>query len=208
MAFDIDRIDKLLPPELSEQKKDRLKESLSQFLKVNQNKTKYYSGFYASQKYSYFLQGDIVRELRFPSFNFETKQYQKNYFDVILLSNTCDMEEGNIRSVKKKVIIAKLIPFNIFIESLDELKINKAADIITQIQSQLYSNVIYLPPNDYGKEYIAYLDDISWITTSELASLKSEINENRVCSLDFYGYYLFITKLSYHFCRLPEQTHR
>ena len=101
MPFDINSLDSLLPPELSEQKKERLKQSLIQFLKENQNKTKYYTDFYSTENYPYFLQGDIIREIRFPIFDFETREYEKEYFDVILISNTCDMDEANTRKVKK-----------------------------------------------------------------------------------------------------------
>lgn len=208
MPFDINSLDSLLPPELSEQKKERLKQSLIQFLKENQNKTKYYTDFYSTENYPYFLQGDIIREIRFPIFDFETREYEKEYFDVILISNTCDMDEANTRKVKKNVIIAKLIPFDNFIEALKELKVERADDIITQVQNQLYSNLLYLPPNYQGAEYIVYLDELAWITMSELNDLKENMQENRIASLDFYGYYLFVLKLSYHLCRLPEETHR
>ncbi len=208
MPFNINSLDKLLPPELREQKKDRLKEGLKQFLKENQNRTKYYTDFYATRSYPFFLQGDLIREIRFPVFNFDTLDYEKEYFDIILLSNTCDMDEANNRNIKKDVIIAKLIPFENFIESLEELKIEKAANIITQVQNQLYSNVLYLPPNDFGDGYIVYLDEVSWITTNELNRLREDMRKNRIASLDFFGYYLFVLKLSYHLCRLPEETHR
>ncbi|MEP5611451.1 MAG: hypothetical protein ABJP45_04345, partial [Cyclobacteriaceae bacterium] len=58
------------------------------------------------------------------------------------------------------------------------------------------------------KEYIAYLDDTSNITIEELGLLKENLSENRIASLDFFGYYLFVLKLSYHLCRLPEETDR
>lgn len=208
MPFDINSLESLLPPELSAQKKDRLKESLKQFLKENQNKAKYYTDFYSNENYPYFLQGDVIREIRFPVFNFGTGEYEKEYFDVILISNTCDMDEANTRKVKKNVIIAKLIPFDNFIEALKELRVEKADDIIIQVQNQLYSNLFYLPPNYHGVEYIVYLDELSWITISELKDLKEDMQENRIASLDFYGYYLFVLKLSYHLCLLPEETHR
>ena len=106
------------------------------------------------------------------------------------------------------MITAKLIPFDNFIEALKELKVERADDIITQVQNQLYSNLLYLPPNYQGAEYIVYLDELAWITMSELNDLKENMQENRIASLDFYGYYLFVLKLSYHLCRLPEETHR
>ena len=88
------------------------------------------------------------------------------------------------------------------------LAVENAADILTQIENQQFSNILYLPPNKEKNEYLAYFDDLSTIEKDELNALKEEIILNRIGSLDCFGYYLFIFKLSYHFCRLPEETER
>lgn len=208
MNFAIDDLNKILPPELTEQKKGRLQEGLNQFLKINNNKDKYYTDFYLNSANPYFLQGDLIREIRFPVFNKSNRQYDKLYFDALLISNTCDVDDSNKRNVPKQAILAKLIPFDSFIESLDDIGVEDAANIITQIKNQQFSNVFYLPITKTREEYIAYFDDLSVIEIEELNALKDEININRIGSLDYFGYYLFIFKLSYHFCRLPEETQR
>ena len=210
MDFSIDDIDKILPKELTEQKKGRLKEGLGQFYQRNCQNDKYYTEFYLKTSNSFFLQGDLIKELRFPIFNKETRKYEKLYFDAILISNTCDVDEANAnnRNIPKKVILAKLIPLNAFVDSLTELEIESAANILTLIKNQQYSNVIYFPPTNEGIDYIAYLDDFSILDVDELNLLKEDIDENRIESLDYFGHYLFIFKLSYHFCRLPEETQR
>lgn len=95
-----------------------------------------------------------------------------------------------------------------FIESLSENGVKNSADIITQIKNQQYSNVIYLPPTKSNEEYLAYFDDLSVIDIDELNTLKDEITTNKIESLDYFGYYLFIFKISHHFCRLPEESQR
>ncbi len=82
------------------------------------------------------------------------------------------------------------------------------------IKSQTISNIFYLPPNpDNRKEYICHLDKAFWFPTEELNSYLPAPDsylgeETRICSLDYFGYYLFLVKLSYHFCRLPEEKQR
>ena len=208
MSFCIDDLNKILPPELTEQKKGRLQVGLNQFLKVNANENKYYTEFYLPKFNPYFLQGDLIREIRFPVFNKVERQYKKEYFDALLISNTCDVEDSNRRNVPKHAILAKLIPFDSFIETINEIGIENASNIITQVKNQQYSNIFYLPETRTNKDYITYFDDLTVLEVDELNALKEEININRIESLDYFGYYLFIFKLSFHFCRLQEETQR
>jgi hypothetical protein len=208
MGFQIDELNKLIPPDLTEQKKGRLRDGLRQFSESNTSQDKYYTDFYLSSSFNYFLQGDLIKELRFPTFNNTTGQYEKRYFDAILISNTCDVDESNKKTVTKKVVLAKIIPLNAFVASLKELEAANAADILTQIKNQQYSNILYLPATKEKNEYLAYFDDLSTIEKEELNALKEDILSNRIESLDYFGFYLFIFKLSYHLCRLPEETER
>lgn len=208
MTFFIEELERLLPPELTDQKKGRLREGLKQFFDPGNSQDKFYTDFYLPISHNYFLQGDLIREMRFPVFNKELRQYEKLYFDALLVSNTCDVDESNKCTVTKKAVIAKLIPVDTFIESLKELEVENAAEILTQVKNQLYSNIIYLSIAKGNEDYLAYLDDLSIIEKEELNTLKEDIAINRIESLDYFGYYLFIFKLSYHLCRLPEETER
>lgn len=208
MAFFIEELDRLLPPELVVQKKERLREGLRQFSDPDNSQDKYYTDFYLPKSYDYFLQGDLIKEIRFPIFNAESGEYEKLYFDALLVSNTCDVDEANKRSISKRPLLAKLIPLERFVDSLKELEVENAAEILTQIKNQQFSNVFYLPITKDKTEYLAYLDDLSIIEKEELNALKDDISINRIESLDYFGYYLFIFKLSYHLCRLPEETER
>lgn len=208
MAFFIEDLDRLLPPELTDQKKGRLRDGLKQFSDPKNTQDKFYTDFYLTKNYNYFLQGDLIREIRFPVFDKESREYRKLYYDALLISNTCDVDESNKRIVPKKPILAKLIPIENFVESLRELEVENAAEILTQIKNQQFSNVFYLPMTKDKHEYLAYLDDLSNIEKEELNALKEDISTNRIESLEYFGYYLFIFKLSYHLSRLPEETER
>ena len=104
MAFSIDEFEKLLPPELTNQKKGRLREGLIQFSDPYNSQDKFYTDFYLPISHNYFLQGDLIREMRFPLFNKESGQYEKLYYDALIISNTCDIDESNIRTLRKKVV--------------------------------------------------------------------------------------------------------
>lgn len=107
MSFFIDDLEKILPLELTEQKKGRLQEGLNQFLKVNNNKDRYYTDFYLHYSNPHFLQGDLIREIRFPVFNKSNRQYEKLYFDALLISNTCDVDDSEKkRNIAKQAILA------------------------------------------------------------------------------------------------------
>jgi len=205
-TFNIDDIKSLLPQELSEQKKGRLITALKQFHSKDIAQ-KNYTDFYSTSSFSYFLQGDLVKDLRFPSWDDESGTFEKVYHNVVLISNTCDMDENNPRDIPKQVMIAKLIELDKFENALHELEVTNSDVIINNVKSQHYSNIIYLPFTK-DAEYIAYLDEISWISLEELKALKKDIDMNRISILDHFGFYLFVFKLSYHLHRLPEATDR
>jgi len=206
MDFHIDNIDQLFPRELSEQRKGRLRDGLNQFYSRNTD-SKLYTEFYSESEYPYFLQGDLIREIRFPSWDNNNHDFSKQYYDAIIISNTCDLDESNKRHVPKQVVIAKLITLEGFAEALRLKQVNNPELILQNLRNQEYSNLMYFPEVN-GVEYIAALDEISSISQEEIISLKNDFYQNRIKSLDLFGYYLFMFKLSYHLCRLPEETDR
>ena len=208
MSFVLEKIEAHFPKELSEQKKGRLREGLNQFTSTNSS-SKVYTDFYLTTGYDYFLQGDLINELRYPVWDNERKNYEKNYFNVVIISNSCDIDEANQnqRDIPKKVLIAKLFELSDFKEGLIQNEVENTENIIRSLKNQEHSNLMYFPPIN-GIEYVAFLDELSWITNDELNLLKNNIQENRIASLDLFGYYLFMFKLSYHLCRLPEEIDR
>jgi len=106
--------------------------------------------------------------MRFPLFNKESGQYEKLYYDALIISNTCDIDESNIRTLRKKVVLAKLITVDMFIESMRELEVENAAEILTHVKNQQYSNIIYLPTSRDKNDYLAYLDDLSIVEKEEI----------------------------------------
>ena len=169
--------------------------------------SKFYTNFYLHKKTDYFLQGDILRSVRQPNWNVETHKFEKIYAKALILSNTCDMDMTNDRVIPKEIVLAPLTPFADFVEELGTLlKGEKLERIIQGVISQIYSNVFYLPPvQSTNDDYVCFFDNVFWFPTEELNTFVADMPQNRIASLDYFGYYLFLVKLSYHFCRLPEE---
>lgn len=206
MSFQLDKIENLIPKELSEQRKGRLRDGLNQFHSSNTD-SKNYTEFYSESNYPYFLQGDMIRDLRFPFWDSSTMDFSKRYYDAVIISNTCDLDELNKRQIPKQIVIAKLIRLEDFEEGLRLHQVNNPELILKNLRNQEYSNIMYFPEIN-GVEYLATLDELSSVTLDEIINLKSDFDQNRIKSLDLFGHYLFVFKFSYHLCRLPEETDR
>jgi hypothetical protein len=209
-SFDFTMIEHLFPDYLTATEKGRLLQALEQFKDAHTKgkwNSKNYSHFYTSSADNYFLQGDLIREIRYPDWNREGKVFERTYTDALILSNTCDLDLNNARKEHKQVILAPIIEMDQYIEEIaDEQELERMKK---SVKSQTISNILYLPPNLVGgKDYICHLDKAFWFPTEELNSYLPEIAQNRIASLDYFGYYLFLVKLSYHFCRLPEEKQR
>jgi ABC-type transporter Mla MlaB component len=210
-TFDFGMIEHLFPEYLTKTEKGRLLQALEQFKEdktKNRWNSKIYSHFYAPVNYPYFLQGDLVREIRYPMWDYSDRTFKKTFTDAIILSNTCDLDISNLRKIHKQVILAPLLELQDYIDEMTQIEVN-IEETLQNIKTQSTSNIIYLPSNlSNGKDYICHLDKAFWFPTEELNSYLAEIDKTRIASLDYFGYYLFLVKLSYHFCRLPEEKQR
>lgn len=208
--FDFTMIEHLFPDYLTATEKGRLLNALEQFKDASTKgkwNNKLYTHFYSPSSYKYFLQGDLIREIRYPDWNNQSKFFDRTFTDALILSNTCDLDLSNLRKAHKQVVMAPLLEMN---QYLDEISKEQGLDdMVNGIKTQTTSNILHLPPNPTnGKEYICHLDKAFWFPTEELNSYLPDIEQTRIASLDYFGYYLFLVKLSYHFCRLPEEKQR
>ena len=212
MSFGDDYFEKILPSYLVEADKTRLKEALRQFTVEERGKEINYTNFYRSYDHAYFMQSDLIKEIRISNWDDEKAEFQKGYTDAIIISNTCDISFENKQDVNtKQCLFAPLIDFNEYLADLETAGYNKdkILNFSQNVKAQLRTNIFYLPVHfKEGKEYIILLDNIFWFPTAELNSYIDNIDENRITSFTHFGFYLFILKLSYHLCRLPEQCDR
>ena len=204
---------RFLPTYLTNEEKNRLNQALEQF-KEERGKTwsqKNSSHFYSQKKFDYFQQGDLLRQIRYPSWNKQDKTFDKVYINALVLSNTCDLDISNDRSITKELVLAPIVEYDQYIEKL-AIRLGKKTvptALEESIKAQTYSSLFYLPKTLINPtDYVCHLDKAFWFPTEELHSYLPDIAQTRIASLDYFGHYLFLVKLSYHFCRLPEEKQR
>ena len=211
-GFGDDYFEKILPSYLTSSVKDRLKEGLSQFIPDTQGNNISYDYFYSDDTHPYFKQSDLIAEIRFPQWNAVTEEFERTYTDSMLLSNTCDVNPDNPRITNtKQSIFAPIVNFREYLHDLRENGIpeTQISSFENEVKRQRISNIFYLPPFEKdGPDYITLLDKVFWLPSTNLNSRLLYISEDRIKSLAYFGFYLFIFKLSYHFCRLPEEADR
>jgi hypothetical protein len=212
MSFGDDKFINSLPSYLTSTEKERLQIALKQFHHDSNGKEIDYSRFYKDYQHGHFMQADLLKEIRVAIWNEPTTSFNKGYTNAIIISNTCDISYANKRDLStKECLFAPLVDFQKYLSDLRYAGYSddKIMSFSNAVKAQTKSNIFYLPVHfKEQKEYIALLDNIFWFPTAELNSYIPDIDENRITSLSLFGYYLFILKLSYHLCRLPETCDR
>jgi hypothetical protein len=126
----------------------------------------------------------------------------------IILSNTCDVTPENKRDLPAKIIFAPLIPLSAYVSLLIKMGIDytQIQDKVISIKEQNVTSIFFLPSGSgLQEDYIALLDELYTMPAKvfELETVKS-----KVFTLSQIGFYLFVFKLSVHFCRFQEQVTR
>jgi hypothetical protein len=209
--FGDDHFKLLLPSYLTEPNKYRLRDALKQFLPEYRENQIDYTDFYKKYENKYFMQSDLMAEIRLRVWDINTQSYNKNYIDAIIVSNTCDVSFENKRDVNpKQCLLAPIINLHEYVDDLGKCGYGaeKIKAFEENVKSQLLANIFYLPPHLDMPASIALLDRIFWFPAKELNAYIDTIDQDRMLSLSQFGFYLFILKLSYHLCRLPEQCDR
>ncbi len=214
MAFqDIDW-NTLFPGYLTSGQKDRLKAALEQFRPAYRGNRISYSDFYkpSHAEFRNFMQGDLVRDMRLPIWDDVNAVYGKGYSNALILTNTCDISKDNARPTNsKECLLAPLANLSDYVAALKGKHLPQAQidSFVTALKNQEITNLFFLPPCPSSHhESIAVLDKVFWINTGELNELVPTIEEDRIASLNHYGYYLFLLKLSHNLCRFPETDDR
>lgn len=148
------------------------------------------------------LQGDGWRG--FQVFSFKTSNL--NAARGIVLSNSCDVSQENVRVLPPNVIFAPIVKLSKIRKRFEEHRLNgeKVESRLTDIKAQRVTNMFYLPADGLlDEDHVALLDD--------LHSMPVEIHHQaaeKLFTLSMAGFYLFVFKLSVHFCRLQENANR
>ena len=187
-----------IPYYLTEEAKQGLLKALKDF----PEKTNYYTTFYSDE----ILQGDGISSIEVTNFEDGRKKSIKG----ILLSNSCDMDVSNKRDFPIKLTFAPLIKLDNYIrllkeQGLDERKIEAK---VCSIKEQKVTYIFFLPKNtfpDFDSDHIALFSDLY---TVSLSTVKKFDENPKLFTLSQVGFYLFVFKLSIHFCRFHENVDR
>ena len=202
----------LLPAYLLDYQKERLSRALGQFQGSDSENTEIdYSDFYLFNPPQTLLQGDLMLSVPRPIWNIERQIFETFFSRGLLISNSCDVALDNKRTIQKDAVFAPIIPLSEFEKDLIEKDFNrqKIESIFKQLKNQLYSNILYLPsPERAHNGFIVYLDQLFSLPNEEIVFLQKDLTKHRYQTLDNFGSYLMIVKLSFHFCRVPEEVER
>ncbi len=185
-----------IPYYLTLEAKEGLIKALKDFpLKMN---------YYTSKHKNELLQGDGWNSLDIIHLQTAKRKSIKG----IVLSNSCDISPDNQRDIPAHIIFAPIIPLFLYENLLAQSGINpdKISSKISSIKHQRVTSLFYLPKGGGLEfEYIAVLDDLH---TLPAQYFHNKTDKKKEFTLSQAGFYLFLLKLSIHFCRFHEEVLR
>lgn len=201
MSFDFESFKSLIPYYLVEDPKK--KAFVEELRKLAEGaKSGYIVDTDNDKDLSTMLQGDGWNQLQLYSFS------RKSEFRIrgIILSNSCDVSTENARALPPRVTFAPLIKLSKVKKRFEDrgLAREQIDSKIISIRSQHTTNIFYLPPEGpLDEEYIALMDDVHSIPLEDCLQSSSKF-----FTLSMAAFYLFIFKVSIHFCRVHENWER
>lgn len=157
-------------------------------------------------------QGDCILDIPFGIF--EGSTYKTTYLEGIVASNTCDIAPENERIVVNQVQFFPVFNLDEYLKLLKskEISANRILTFVQDLKANRISNLFYLPPYQSLQEGFIRFDISSSIPTTSLYkggySFEYSPKGDRIFTFSDYGFYLFIIKLSIHYCRIREGVFR
>ncbi|MGI4720387.1 MAG: hypothetical protein ACRYGO_19060 [Janthinobacterium lividum] len=191
MKISVEDLQKQIPSYLTQPQQVGLIKELRRFPDCN---------FYTSRGPNDALQGDGWTP--FEVFSFNTGERKKTRG--IILSNSCDISTENVRALPPKLTIAPVIALSSYRQLLAARGVSeeRVESMLRQIKAQEVTSVFYLPAGgDLTEEHIVPLDEVHSIPSDYWAKAESR---KKLFTLSQVGFYLFLMKLSIHFCRMHE----
>ncbi|UQB80339.1 hypothetical protein KI429_05965 [Pseudomonas shirazica] len=132
---------------------------------------------------------------------------RRENIQAIILSNSCDIDQANVRHTPVYVSYAPLLDLaayeRLLLAKLPEKEVHTK---IAAIKAQHITNLIYLPASVEGTvDSVVMLDMASSIPYK---AFEAQAEKRKIRSLNQLGFYLFSFKLSIHFCRMHEAVYR
>jgi len=193
----MDALESQIPYYLTQTQKEGLIRALKDF---NVNPHDYYINKHMGEM----LQGDGWSG--FDVFNFNSGK--RDSIKGIILSNSCDISSSNKRDIPSKAVFAPIVKLSNYAQLLNRSGLAKEQvdSKLQAIREQKITTLFYLPPyGDSDEEYITMLDDLRSVPVNQL---EKSTNSSKMFTLSMYGFYLFVFKISIHFCRFHEEVAR
>lgn len=191
-----------LPKYLSPESTKDLINSIKEFPKNNG----YYSDFGIEDSIIY--QGDGLIDLPVVSYD-KTGIPAIKKVPCIIISNTCDSDLSNIRFFSSQLTYAPILNLRKYIKHIKDHSTKTPESIdghIESIKNQQITQILYLPQKGTMEESIVFLDRINNYPNKLIA--RDLVPKQRLFTLNNYGYYLFLFKLSIHFTRMYDKIDR
>lgn len=201
MTFDADALRQQIPYYLTAPPDQKVMLGELKALIEGANKGYFIPAAYADYR-DEMLQGDGWRKFQIFSF----KSVSVNLVRGIVISNSCDVSQENARVFPTNVTFAPIIKLSKLIarykaHGLDDEKVKSH---LVDIKAQRLTSMFYLPTDGLlDEDHVALLDDLHSMPV-ELHRQAAE----KMFTLSMAAFYLFVFKLSVHFCRLHENVNR
>jgi hypothetical protein len=195
--MDADDFRRQIPEYLTDSKKDKLTQELLAF---NSSSSPLYTTHFEHD----LLQGDVWSGFEILDFESGARRWIRG----IVLSNSCDVSDDNLRHLPASLIIAPILKMSRLADRLKAAGISsdRIESKLRAIENQQVTNMFYLPSSSCLSEaHVALLDQTFSVP---YPAFKQRKEKNKEFSLNLLGFYLLVFKLSVHFCRLQENVDR
>lgn len=195
MGITVEDIKEHIPYYLTQEAKEGLIKALKDFPeKVN---------YYTTKHQDELLQGDGWNNLDIISVETAERKSIKG----IILSNSCDISPENSRDVPARIVFAPIVPLSLYENLLTSgIDPKKVSSKVSSIKLQKVTSLFYLPKGGcLESDHIAVLDDLHTLPVQRFC-IKTD--REKQFTLSQVGFYLFLLKLSIHFCRFHENVFR
>jgi hypothetical protein len=162
--------------------------------------------FHRRPVYTSLLAADVLQGDCWTSFQiFDFDSGKREGAAGIIFSNSYDIDPSNNRVLPPKLVFAPLIRLDSYEAKLRQAGTLKAEQIdstLEAIRKQQITSMFYLPKGGgLPSEAVAVLDDVH---SMPLKSFSDNRERRKLVTLNQLGFYLFVLKLSIHFCRFFE----
>ncbi|MFQ5823540.1 MAG: hypothetical protein ACE5JB_05745 [bacterium] len=205
-----------LPKYLSPEQQENLFSCIKEDFPYSTNPSKIY---FKLDNISVFYQGDVIIDIPFAQWDSKSSSFVTKYYTAAIISNTCDIKPENERIQDPNVTLAAVFSLAKYVELLKKRNISmgRINSFLDSLKKNRISNLFYLAEVRQNSQIILEESLIRFDFTASIpiSLLNSEAynrdyfpNGDRKVTFSDYGFYLFLFKLSVHYCRFREGVFR